>query len=171
MNANFPRSLGFLLKSEGGFVNDPRDPGGATDEGVTQHQYDLWRIASKLPTQSVQHIAQSEVEAIYRGWYWNPVHGDQLPSGVDYCVFDCSVNSGPHVAAKWLQRAAGVAADGQIGNVTIAAVKAADPRRIIDGICSERLAFMRTLPTWSHFEKGWSSRVTSVGLNARSMVS
>jgi lysozyme family protein len=171
VNANFPKALGFLLESEGGFVNDPRDPGGATDEGVTQHQYDLWRIANRLPTQTVSAIGQSEVEAIYKGWYWNPIDGDTLPSGVDYCVFDCAVNSGPHMAAKWLQQAAGVPADGQIGNVTISAVNAADPRRIIDGICSERLAFMQRLPTWSHFEKGWSSRVTSVGLNARSMVS
>jgi lysozyme family protein len=169
MMDNFAPSLAHVLRSEGGFVNDPKDPGGATEEGVTQHQYDLWRIAHKQPTRSVRFIDPNEVEAIYRRWYWDAVRADKLPHGVDYCVFDCAVNSGPHRAAEWLQLAAAVRADGQIGDVTISAVNAADPRRIIHGICTQRLAFLETLPTWPHFKNGWSARVAGIEQDARGM--
>lgn len=169
MNDNFAPSLAHVLRSEGGFVDDKLDPGGATNEGVTQHQYDLWRIAHKLKTRSVHDIDQNEVEAIYRYWYWNTVAGDDLPYGVDYCVFDCAVNSGPHCASEWLQEAAGAKPDGNVGAKTLAAVSAADPRRIIHGICTERLAFLSRLPAWNHFGRGWSVRVASVEQDARGM--
>ena len=169
MNDSFPASLAHVLRSEGGYVNDPQDPGGATNKGITQHQYDLWRIAHGQPTRPVSAVDPNEIEAMYRKWYWAPVHADELPHGVDYCVFDCAVNSGPHRAAEWLQQAAGVRVDGAIGPVTIAAVTAADPRRIINGICNERLAYLETLPTWGHFGRGWSVRVASVEQDARGM--
>ncbi len=169
MMDNFALSLAHVLRSEGGFVNDPQDAGGATNEGVTQHQYDLWRIAHKQPTRSVRFVDPNEVEAFYRAWYWNTVQGDKLPRGVDYCVFDCAVNAGPHKAAEWLQQAAGVWVDGQIGDVTIQAVTGADPRRIINGICSERLAYLESRPNWQHFKNGWSARVVSVEQDARGM--
>lgn len=169
MNDNFSPSLSHLLATEGGYSDDPRDPGGQTNHGVTQHQYDIWRIAHKQPTRSVRLIDPNEIEAFYRAWYWNTVLADQLPSGVDYCVFDAAVNSGPHRSAEWLQEAAGVTVDGSIGPKTIAAVTAADPRRIINAICAERLAFLETLPTWPHFKHGWSVRVASIEQDARAM--
>lgn len=169
MRDNFAPSLAHLLASEGGFVNDPRDPGGATNEGVTQHQYDAWRAAHRQGIRSVRFIDPNEVEAIYRNLYWNTIKADDLPAGVDYCVFDCAVNSGPHQAARFLQRAVTVEDDGLVGPATIAAVKAADPNRIINGFCAERLKFLQSLPTWSHFGKGWGRRVASVEITARGM--
>ena len=169
MNDNFPCSLSHVLSSEGGFVNDPQDPGGATNEGVTQKEYDIWRTANHQPVRSVKLIDPNEVEAIYRGTYWYACGADQLPHGVDYCTFDCAVNSGPHQAVKFLQRAVCVNDDGLLGPVTIAAVNAADPRRVINSLCSERIAFLETLPTWGHFGDGWSNRVNSVEITARGM--
>lgn len=169
MNDNFAPSLAHVLRSEGGYVNDALDPGGATNEGVTQHQYDIWRISHGQATRSVKFVDPNEIEAFYRAWYWNAVQGDRLPHGVDYCAFDCAVNSGPHRAAVWLQEAAGVPADGQIGQHTLAAVNAADPRRIINGICTERLTYLESLPTWPHFKNGWSARVVGLEQDARGM--
>lgn len=170
MTDDFAPSLAHVLASEGGFVDNPHDPGGATDEGVTQHQYDLWRTAKGLPTRSVRMIDPNEVEAIYRGSYWNVVDGDQLPSGVDYCVFDWSVLAGPHRAISHLQQAVGATADGSMGPVTLAAVNAADPRRVINAVCAERLAYLATRPGWPYFKDGWSRRVASVEQVARGMV-
>lgn len=166
---NFAPSLAHLLTTEGGYVNDPKDPGGATNEGVTQKEYDLWRTAQRQTVRSVRLINANEVAAIYRHCYWDTIRADKLPSGVDYCVFDCAVNSGPHQAVKFLQRAAGAIDDGFIGPATITAVNAADPRRIINAVSAERLSFLKRLPTWGHFEDGWTSRVNSVEITARGM--
>jgi lysozyme family protein len=170
MNSNFPNVLQRIELLEGGFVNNPRDPGGATNEGVTQHQYDLWRIAHKQPTRSVKFLDPNEAEAIYRSWYWNVICGDQLPAGVDYCVMDGAVNSGPHQAVKWLQRAAGVVDDGFIGPKTLVAVNEDNPVQLISAICDERLAFDRSLKTWPYFGRGWAARIAEVEGDAQGMV-
>ena len=170
MTGDFAVSLAHVLASEGGYVDDPKDPGGRTNEGITQHVYDNWRLAKGLPTRSVATIDPNEVEAIYRGLYWSAVAGDQLPAGVDYATFDYAVNSGAHRAACALQNAVGVPADGQIGPATLAAANAADPRRVINAVCSARQAFLESLPTFAHFGNGWSHRVASVEQVARGMV-
>lgn len=169
MTDNFAPALSHVLASEGGFTDDPRDPGGATDEGVTQHVYDNFRISHGQITRSVRLIDPNEVEAIYRKLYWNAVSGDDLPSGVDYCTFDFAVNSGAHRAICALQWAASVPQDGYIGPITLGAVGTADPRRIIHAICTARLAFLQSLPTWRTFGHGWGSRVTQVEQTARAM--
>jgi lysozyme family protein len=170
MMDDFAVCLAHVLHVEGGYSDNPRDPGGATNEGITQHVYDNWRLSAGLQTRDVRLLGQAEAEAIYRKLYWNAVRGDQLPAGVDYCVFDFAVNSGAHEASKCLQTAAGVTPDGFIGAVTINAVRAADPRRIINGVCAERLAYMETLRTWPTFHNGWSARVAEVEQVARGMV-
>jgi lysozyme family protein len=176
MKENFEKSLQFVLQHEGGFVNSPRDPGGATNKGVTQAVYDKWRASHALPPQSVRNIDDAEVTAIYFNLYWNAVHADDLPSGVDYAAFDFCVNSGPHEADVTLQRAihalqdaSDVTIDGVIGPRTIAALSQADPRRIINEICSERLAFMQEHCDWADFGHGWEARVASVEITARGM--
>lgn len=94
MRANFDASLAAVLQHEGGWSNDPHDPGGATNRGVTQGTYDLWRVDHQLPKRSVKHITPAEVMAVYKKRYWDAVRGDEMPSGVDYCLFDFAVNSG-----------------------------------------------------------------------------
>jgi lysozyme family protein len=162
MKANFQPALAAVLKHEGGYVNHPKDPGGETNKGVTKAVYDEYRDRNKLPRRSVKYIADHELQAIYRTGYWYEIRGDDLPSGVDYCVFDFAVNSGPSRAAKYLQTAIGVVPDGQIGPITLAAVQNADPKTVINAICNARMDFLEGLPTWGTFGKGWTSRVSGV---------
>lgn len=163
----FTRSLPLILAHEGGYVNHPRDPGGATNKGVTQATYDGWRSRQKLANQSVRNITAAEVSAIYRRDYWDKVKGDELPEGVGYAVFDFAVNSGPSRAARFLQKIVGVAQDGMIGPATVAATNALPAATVIDRLCDDRMAFLRSLDTFSTFGKGWARRVTDVRAKAK----
>jgi lysozyme family protein len=169
MKENFGKSLAAVLVHEGGYSNHPRDPGGATMKGVTQRVYDAWRKNNGRPIQSVKNITQQEIEAIYYQQYWIMVRGDQLPSGLDYAVFDYAVNSGPSRAIKDLQRVLGVAIDGAPGNVTISTALAGDTKKLINSLCDRRLAFVKALSTWPTFGRGWSSRISGVRSMALSM--
>jgi lysozyme family protein len=161
--AEFERSLVKVLVHEGGYVNHPKDPGGATNRGVTQKVYDDFLKSQKKQSRSVREISSGEVEAIYRQKYWNLVKGDLLPAGVSYVVFDGAVNSGVSQSAKWLQRALGLNADGVIGPATIeAATSYPDHDRLVALICDRRMAFLKALKTFSTFGKGWTSRVNGV---------
>ncbi len=159
----FGQALAKVLLSEGAYSNDPQDPGGATNFGITQRVYDAWRTQHGQLIQSVKFISKDDVAAIYRANYWNAVQGDHLPAGVSYVVFDGAVNSGVSRSVKWLQNAVHVTADGQIGPVTLRAVAAyGNASKLIDAICDQRLAFLKGLPTWPHFGKGWGARIASV---------
>ena len=167
MRENFSRSLDRTLTHEGGYSDHPKDPGGATNKGVTQRVYDLFRQAKKLALRSVKLITGTEVREIYRDRYWNVVAGDQLPAGIDYVVFDGAVNSGPGQAVKWLQRALGRLytgkIDGRVGASTLAAIaEHTDHDKLIAAILERRLAFLQALKTWGTFGKGWSRRVGAV---------
>ena len=155
--ANFEKSLALVLEHEGGFVHDIYDKGGATNKGVTQAVYDAYRKLRGRGQLSVKHITEDEVRAIYKFQYWDKVQGDLLPTGLDYAVFDFAVNSGAGRAAKYLQAVLGVAQDGQIGAMTIAAVKS--PVGAINALCDRRMAFLRRIPTFWRFGKGWTKRV------------
>jgi lysozyme family protein len=169
MRANFDASLAAVLKTEAGYVNDPKDPGGATNRGVTQKVYNLWRADHGLPIQSVKLITPAEVFAIYKKQYWDRVRGDELPSGVDYCVFDFAVNSGVHKASCVLQEALLVDIDGKIGPNTLAEAKAQPAAPIIDCVCDLRQHFLEGLKTFGHFGKGWTARVKAVRAKAKGM--
>lgn len=165
---NFKAALVRVLASEGGYVDHPKDPGGATFQGVTQRTYDAYRRGKGMKLRTVRSMAESERDEIYRRQYWDAVQGDNLPAGVDYVMFDGCVNSGPKQSIKWLQRALGAAyhgaIDGVIGLATLAALNAVeDMPALIDRICARRLAFLRALGTWPTFGKGWKSRVVTVG--------
>lgn len=162
----YSQCIPLVLKHEGGYVNHPADPGGATNKGVTQKTYDGWRDKQGLPRQSVRNIADSEVQAIYRRDYWDAVRGDDLPAGVDYAVFDFAVNSGINRASRFLQDVVRVAADGKIGPATLAAVKAMEARDVVNRLCDARMAFLRGLNTFPTFGRGWTARVDEVRVKA-----
>lgn len=168
---NFAPSLALVLQSEGGFVNNPHDPGGATNFGVTQRVFDAYRRYMNQPTTSVKFITQAEVSSIYRRQYWDAIRGDDLPPGMDYAVFDEAVNSGPVKAIGDLQKAVGVKADGQFGMVTLMAVRNSSPKATIGILCDLRLGFLRRLTRWKYFGEGWSNRVASVRAAALRMTS
>lgn len=168
MQRNFERSLSAVLAHEGGYVDHPKDPGGATNMGITHKTLALWRKVTPywdLPKSEIKALKRSEAAAIYRANYWDKIKGDDLPSGLDYAVMDYAVNSGPGRAAKALQRLVGVAEDGQIGPDTLREVAAVHPDNLaslIAAYCDGRMAFLRGLPTFPTFGKGWTSRVTGV---------
>jgi len=169
MEANFQRALSLLLKHEGGFVNHPADPGGATNKGITLATFRQY-VKKSGTVDDLKNISDAQVAEVYKRHYWNSVRADMMPSGVDYAVFDYVVNSGPGRAIKHLQRVLGVAEDGIIGQMTLAAVRAATPEQIINKLCDQRMAFLKGLPTWSTFGKGWTRRVSDVRTHALAMV-
>lgn len=168
MNSNFPTALSEVLRDEGGFVDHPKDPGGATNKGITIATYRKW-IDKDGTAEDLKRITDSQVQKIYRSVYWNAVKGDELPSGVDYAVFDFAVNSGPVRAAKYLQAVLGVAQDGKIGPITLAATKNIDAGDLINALCDRRMAFLKSLKTFDTFGKGWTSRVSRVRKKAIEM--
>ncbi len=164
---NLKPATDYVLKHEGGYVNHPKDPGGATNYGVIQRTYDAYRKKKGLPTRSVRNITMDEVVEIYDKQYWDAVKGDDLPSGVDYVVYDGGVNSGPKQSIKWLQRALQPTytgkIDGVVGLQTLEALnQVADHDALIERILDRRMAFLRALKTWKTFGKGWTSRVNGV---------
>ena len=158
-----------MLKHEGGYVNHPDDPGGATNMGVTQASYNAWRRRQKRAVRSVRHIDAAELRAIYRHEYWDKVRGDDLPEGVDYAVFDFAVNSGPRRAARFLQRVVCVEDDGAVGPLTLTAVAGRRPEDVVADLCAARLAWLKRLKHWPTFGRGWSRRVVEVQRNALEM--
>lgn len=159
MRANRDLVLGWMLAHEGGYVDHPADPGGATNYGVTQRTYDGWRRRQRMEMRPVRQITMDEVRAIYAEGYFALVRFDEMPSGVDYAVVDYAVNSGPGRAIRDLQRVLGVTADGVFGPVTMAAVHDAAPVTVIRDLCLTRMAFLRRLRHWPTFGRGWTRRV------------
>lgn len=157
----FKAALPVILRHEGGYVDHPRDPGGATNLGVTIGTLSDWlgRPATKA---EVKALTREKVAPIYRKNYWNVVRGDDLPYGVNLVTFDASVNSGPARGARWLQRAVGAKADGAVGEKTLAAVAKADPKVTIKRSTDDRLNFLQRLKTWSTFGRGWGRRVGEI---------
>lgn len=160
MKQNFKQIQGWVLAHEGGYVNHPADPGGATNQGITQQTYDGWRRSRGESPRPVKQLLASERDAIYKTQYWNVVRGDDLPSGLDYAVYDFAVNSGAARATKELQRLLGVKVDGQLGNITLGAIATrGDLVGLIEQLCEARLRFMKRLKHWKTFGRGWTRRV------------
>jgi lysozyme family protein len=158
--ANFAECTKWLLVHEGGYVNHPKDPGGPTNKGVTQRVYDAYRSRSGLDRRSVREITDKEVYDIYRNNYWDRVNGDHLPAGLDYSMYDYSVNSGVSRAVKALQGLLRVKVDGIMGDITLSAIKAKnDIEGLIKDLNEQRWAWLKTLKTYSTFGKGWTARV------------
>ncbi|MER9306594.1 glycosyl hydrolase 108 family protein [Mesorhizobium sp. M0496] len=165
MDRNFARALALVLKSEGLWSDNPADPGGATMKGVTLANFRRY-VKAGATKADLRKISDDQVATVFRRFYWDAVLGAELSDGVDHAVFDFAVNSGPGRAAKYLQAAVGVAQDGRIGPATLAAVKAKPAGVVIDALCDARLAFLKRLPTWTTFGRGWSDRVRSVRVQA-----
>jgi len=168
----FHACLAEVLKWEGGWSNDPFDPGGATNKGITIGVYaayvgagdaglrDDWAREELL--QELRSIDDATVAAIYHKNYWQLVRGDDLPVGIDLAVFDFAVNSGPGRAIKHLQKVLGVGIDGHIGPRTLDAARAADPAAVIPQLMDSRRTFLRQIKHFWRFGKGWLRRVDGV---------
>ena len=168
-DANFDTCLAFVLAAEGGYVDDPRDPGGATNLGITLRVLSEWRHTA-VTKQEVRDLTPAEAGAIYRARYWNTTRCGELPSGVDLMEFDSAVNLGPGRAAKMLQAAVGTEQDGSVGPKTVAAALAGNPTGIVAAIAKSRGDFYHSLPTFDHFGAGWMSRLSRAKALADSLI-
>ncbi|MGQ5718455.1 glycoside hydrolase family 108 protein [Pseudochrobactrum asaccharolyticum] len=162
-------ALDLMFGHEGGYVNNPKDPGGATKYGITHKTLAAHRGVASVTSAQVRALAKQEATEIYVKSYWTQSGGDLLSIGIDYMAFDYGVNSGPAQAIKSLQRVVGVTVDGIVGGQTIAAVKAYKGD-LIGAYAAERLRFMKTLKTWSTFGRGWQKRVMNVETQARQLL-
>lgn len=169
MKSTWHLAFEHLLQSEGGFTDDPRDPGnklpdgrpGSTNLGVTQAVWEQ-HIGRQVTHDEMKALTPDDVNPLYKKQYWDSIRGDDLPAGIDYLVFDMAVNSGPGRAAMTLQKCVGAKPDGAIGPATLAAVSNANLDKLIDDYTQARLEFMRSLPTWQTFGRGWERRVKEV---------
>lgn len=165
----FAACLTVTLKWEGGYSNDPHDPGGPTMNGIIQKEYDAYRLRKGLPQQSVRLISSAERDDIYRTMYWDEVNADRLPSGVDLETFDFGVNAGPQRGIKCLQSALGVPPDGHMGEITERALANCNPVDVVSKMSAYRRSYYRSLSTFWTFGKGWLSRVDGVDQSAKLM--
>lgn len=165
----FERSLVKVLRHEGGFVNHPRDPGGATNLGISLRYargrgslFDLDGDGD-VDVDDIRLITVATAAPAYHQDFWLTVRADEIPAGLSHAVFDAAVNSGPARAIRWLQAAVHVTQDGLFGPKTLAAVRGVnDAASVAAAVCEVRLAYLRTLNTWNTFGGGWQSRVSRV---------
>ena len=173
MNANFDMSFDRVMQSEGGYVWDKDDAGGETNLGVTIGAWGAY-LGRAIQPGEMAKLTKSDVKPFYKSMYWDKVRGDDLPTGVDYAVFDFAVNAGTGRAAKFLQRAVGAVDDGVIGSGTLALVAKITPGKLLENFAEQKEAFYNTLaeknPTQQKFLKGWLARVASVQTAATSML-
>lgn len=166
--ASFDEALESVFAFEGGYVDHPLDPGGATKFGITRAT--LRRVRGRdVALAEVMALTRHEAAVIYRQHYWLAVRADELPAGVDLLVFDAAVHSGPARAVRLLQQVAGVAADGRVGPVTLAAVAAQPAIPLIERYCAARLGFLEQLRHFRFFRRGWRRRVEQVEKRAKQL--
>lgn len=171
MNVNFEHCLKKLLEHEGNFVNHPQDPGGMTNLGVTARVWEEW-VGHPVNEKQMRALTPEDVAPLYKRKYWDACRADELISGLDYCVFDVAVNSGPGRAIKFLQSAVGATPDGGFGSITLALVRKAeaDPVKLIESYSNSRIQFLKSLKTWPVFGKGWERRVNEVQAESLKML-
>jgi lysozyme family protein len=159
-------SLPFILRWEGGFVDDPDDPGGRTNKGVTQKTYSAWRSRRGLPAADVKNITNEEVQAIYEQDYWLPPRCDLLQRKLDLVQFDTAVNMGPGRSVRILQTTLGCTSDGNFGSTTQQLAASCDAASTVASYCTAREGFYRSLaqknPKLSKFLKGWLNRLDAL---------
>ena len=166
---NWKSSLEKILHHEGGYVNHPKDPGGETNLGVTKRVYEEWG-----GTKDMKDLLVEDVNPIYKKNYWDKCKCDDLPNGLDLCVFDFGVNAGPGRAAKFLQRMIGTTVDGGIGPNTLKAVDTYVEENgletAIENYQSARQSYYEELSTFDTFGKGWTRRVEETTASAKELI-
>lgn len=151
----FDDAFDALLGHEGGYVNDPQDPGGETNWGISKRSY---------PAVNIKTLTRDGAQAIYKLDFWDKVRGDELPYLVAFELFDGAVNSGVTKSVMWMQEAvstpeAPIADDGRFGPITLAAILKTDPAVLAARYNGHRLLMMTKLSTWPRFSRGWAVRI------------
>jgi len=158
MKSNYDKCLETILHHEGGYVNHPKDPGGETNLGVTKKVYQ-----EHGGTKDMKDLLVEDVAPIYKKGYWDKIKGDDLPGGLDLCVFDFGVNAGPGRAAKFLQQMIGTTVDGGIGPNTLAKleeyIRENGEHEAVKKYQEMRQKYYENLSTFATFGRGWTRRV------------
>jgi lysozyme family protein len=154
--SNFDLAFDELAKNEGGYVNNPSDPGGATNWGITARTAE----ANGYSGEMLRVMTRDQAKALYKSLYWPPEF-ESIPYELAFQVFDAIVNNGPQTAIKWLQEAIGAEADGDLGPCTMAKLRLADTLKTIMLFDAIRLEYFAELSTWDDFGKGWARRIAS----------
>lgn len=167
--ASYEMALTRLLKDEGGYTDHPSDPGGPTNFGITLNDARrYWK--GNATADDVRALPQSVARRIYRERYWNALRCDELPAGVDYAVFDYGVNSGIGRAGKVLRRVLKLSdRTSVVSDDVIAAASGRTASDLVNAICAERIAFLKSLKTFLAFGRGWTARVNGVRAAALAM--
>jgi len=165
MANSFDACFAVVIGEEGGYTDDPADPGGETNWGISKAAY---------PGVDIKALTQDQAKEIYRRDYWTPCRCDALPPPLAMLMFDAAVNNGVQRAKEWLQAALGVATDGVLGAQTMAALQTAtQDSEAVQGTCAEflarRLDFMGGLKTWQNFGLGWSRRLAALPWKAMAL--
>ena len=159
MDNQFDTCLGFVLGAEGGFSNDPRDPGGATYRGITIGSLRDWLGDPDATVEQLQALQPDDVAGFYRSRYWDSVCCGSMPAGLDLMVFDHAVNAGNHGSAVLLQRVLGVDDDGQVGPLTLGAIAGRDVVTLLGQLRAAQEASYRRTRNFRAFGRGWLRRV------------
>jgi len=171
---NWKKSLELVLKHEGGYVNHPEDPGGETNLGVTKAVYEEWCMENDLVQKDMADLVNEDVESIYKKNYWDRTKADDLPAGLDLCVFDFAVNAGPGRAAGYVQALVGSEQDGAIGPNTLKAVseyvEKVGVERTIEKYQNDRQRYYEKLDTFKTFGRGWTKRVKDTTKEALKLI-
>lgn len=167
MRHNFPKIMDHVFDIEGGFVDHPEDPGGATNMGITIHtmralEMDLDKDGD-IDRDDVLLVTRPIAEEIYKDLYWDEVEADTMPNGVDAVLVDGAINSGPRASVRWLQRALKVTPDGRLGPQTRGAVEASqDLSGLVKATLNERRKSVRQFRKYHVFGRGWENRMNAV---------
>jgi lysozyme family protein len=168
-SARFDACMPFIFKAEGGYADNPADPGGPTNYGITLATLRAYEGDPNLTAENVKKLTPAIAKEIYRTAYWNRMQCGALPAGLDLEVFDFGVNSGPAESVKTLQRLVGVTQDGSVGPITLAAVRQFNVGDLIGRFAQARLAFYQSL-NMPEFEQGWATRVAQIQTAATKML-
>jgi lysozyme family protein len=177
MLSNWDKSFSLLIGHEGGFSDDPRDPGnklpdgrpGSTMWGCTQANWESY-VGHQVTHDDMRSLKKEDVKPLYKKKYWDAVSGDYLPSGVDYAAFDFAINAGPKRSIQMLQRALDLPDDGVLGPNTMVAIKNADATSLLRKFSNAKKAYYESLKTFSIYGKGWLARVADVEKAGLSMI-
>ena len=167
-SSRFDACMPFIFKAEGGYADNPADPGGPTNFGITLATLRAYQGDPNLTADDVKKLTPAVAKEIYRTAYWNRMQCGALPAGLDLEVFDFGVNSGPAESVKTLQRLVGVTQDGSVGPITLAAVRQFNVGDLIGRFAQARLAFYQSL-NMPEFEQGWATRVAQIQTAAATM--
>jgi lysozyme family protein len=148
--SNFLVLINRVLGHEGGYVNNPKDPGGETNWGISKRSY---------PNVSIKELTRNQAIAIYYRDFWLKAHCEEFSDGSAYQLLDSAVNSGINQSIRFMQRALGVADDGVYGPVTLEAMRKTSETDFIMLFIAERLEFMTKLKGWDSFGRGWARRI------------